>query len=260
MRFSHASSRSSLKSTRSRNLRILDHAGQPVGAEQVHVARQRGFGFHVDLDVALQAERARDDVFRQARELFLAEVRIPRERVADERVIARELLHLVFADAVAAAVADVRDFNRAGAARHVHGDDRRTHALVLDPRARNLVHVGVGLAHAEDEAALGIAQRLVLLAQLAGDGPAHGRLEEILERRGGEGAGDLARVVAPHAVADDEEAELGLDQKLVLVVLALATDVGPSVCDGYDARPGRGVEHGPPLQDSHQHALEGAAL
>ena len=45
----------------------------------------------------------------------------------------------------------------------------------------------------------------------------------------GDRAGDLARGVAAHAVGDDEEAELLVDEEVVLVVVADLADVGGGV-------------------------------
>jgi hypothetical protein len=44
----------------------------------------------------------------------------------------------------------------------------------------------------------------------------------------GDGARDLARRVAAHAVGDDEERELLVDEEVVLVVVADLADVGRS--------------------------------
>ena len=170
---------------------------------------------------------AREMMFLGSRELLFAEVGVPCERVADERMVARHLLDLAVADAVAAAVADVRDLNHAGVARDVQRDERRSHALVLEPGAGDLVDVGVGFAHAHDQAArrFGETERL-LCAALPGSAPSRWRLIEVLERRGRERARHLAGVVAAHAVADNEEVELGLDEKVIFVVVALSPDVG----------------------------------
>src|SRR5260370_16051177 len=63
------------------------------------------------------------------------------------------------------------------------------------------------------------------------------RLEDICDRRRGERAGNIACVVPTGSVGEDEKAELGSKQDVVLVVQAL-TDVGRA-CGDRSERAGR---------------------
>ena len=64
------------------------------------------------------------------------------------------------------------------------------------------------------------------------------RLVEVAERSRGEGARDLACVVAPHTVAHDEEADLGQYQELVFVVLPLPANVASATAGPIAVTPG----------------------
>ena len=95
------------------DLPVRDHRRQPVGADQVEVARLGRDRERVDVDVRLGAERPRDHrALRVHLRLLRRELAAP-QQLADERVVVRELLELLVADAVGARVADVADRDRA---------------------------------------------------------------------------------------------------------------------------------------------------
>ncbi|MEJ7721795.1 MAG: hypothetical protein WKF58_15835 [Ilumatobacteraceae bacterium] len=131
-----------------------------------------------------------------------------------------ELLHVVVVDRdapqalvteqVGAGVADVGEAERlvaGGCGDDDDGGDGGAHALLCGVGGGGVEDVGVGVADGGDE----------------GVEPSRGALEVGGHARDGEGAGDLTRLVATHAVGDDEEAlaheqavlVLGADHALV---------------------------------------------
>ncbi len=101
--------RSGALTTMSSKLLIGDGAAQAVAAEQHRVAGARRLEARVDLDGVLHPEGAHDHVLvREVRDLFLGEV-LHLLVVVEQRVVLGQLLDRAVADAVHAAVADVRD-------------------------------------------------------------------------------------------------------------------------------------------------------
>ena len=123
-------------------LRLVDHRGQPVGADEEHVARARRVDVEVDLHGRLGPQRARDHrALRVRLRLLLGEL-AARHELADQRVVAGEPHEVAAAQQVAARVAHVRDHD--GVVGHVGGGERRAHARALAVRARALVDARVG--------------------------------------------------------------------------------------------------------------------
>ena len=189
---------------------VVDHRGEPVGADEEEIARPGLDGKGVHVHVGVGAERACDH-----RALWVALGLLRRELAAadelcDERVVLGQLLELALADEVGARVADVTD----------------RHAPVLDESD------GHGRAHPGSRGVLGLplvdaAVRLLdqlvdaLLASAAG-------LLRVLQRGCGQAGCELAGLGAAHAVGHREERRL--DDEGVLVVPALA----PRVCQHRD--------------------------
>jgi hypothetical protein len=126
----------------------------------------------------------------------------------DERVVVREALEPPVAQAVEAAVADVRD-GELGLA-DVGDRQRRAHARALVVRTGELVDAAVGLAHALGQALLDAA------------GPVG---QALLEDLDGQPGGDFAGLRPAHPVGDREQRRAR--EVRVLVGLALAARVGP---------------------------------
>ena len=183
-----------------------DHRGEAVAAQQDHVAGARRIGPGVDLDVRLRAERARDDrSLRMLGGLLLGQLPAAHELV-DERVVLGEALERPVAEQVRAAVADVGD--RDMGVVDVGGGQGRAHPGPPAIRARALVDLLVGLAHALGQA----------LLRAAGVG------QPPLERLDRDPRGDLAGLGAAHPVGDHEHRRPRV--RAVLVVPPLAAGVG----------------------------------
>ncbi len=92
-----------------RDLRIRKHAREPVRAEQEAVTPGQVDLLDVDLDFGLSADGAQDLVaLRMHARFFGRQLPTPHE-LADHRVVVGDLLEHAVAQAVGAAVADVRD-------------------------------------------------------------------------------------------------------------------------------------------------------
>ena len=129
-----------------------DHRGQPVAAEQHHVAGADRVGPGVDLDLGLRAERARDDrALRMLGRLLLGQLPLPDELV-DERVVLGQARQLAVAEQIRAAVADVGD--RHLGVIEVRGREGRPHPLATVLGARAIVDPVVGLPDAIGESLL----------------------------------------------------------------------------------------------------------
>ena len=89
-----------------------DHRGQPVAAQQQHVAGAHRVGPGVDLDLGLGPERAGDDrALGVLGGLLVGQLAAP-DQLLDQRVVLGEALERAVAEQVGAAVADVRDRER----------------------------------------------------------------------------------------------------------------------------------------------------
>ena len=199
-----------------RDLRVGHQRMKPVGAEEVHVAGLGSIRAHVEIHRRPDAERAGDHVARQIREIALAQIGALDQRVGDERVIARELVELAVAHAVAAAVPRVGDVERVIPGIVGRGDDRRPHA----PVSAGVVGAGedprVGQRHRGAEVAPYVHVVAGAAAEVRGD-----------DARG-HPARHLPRLVTPHPVGDNEDVELRQQDETVLVMGTLPTDVAQS--------------------------------
>ncbi len=104
---------------------VVDHVGQAVAAEQVHVARLHGDDAMIDLDLIAQPDGAHDHVRvrrpEARRQLGVVLVQV------DERVVARDLLELALPQAVDARVTDVRQVQQVVVL--ADGDDGGAHVV-----------------------------------------------------------------------------------------------------------------------------------
>ena len=202
----------------------MEHGVQPVGAEQDHVARQELLLDHVELDRVLGPHRLGDDV-AQRMPLDLVGVQDAlTEGRGDPGVVAGELGERARPQQVAAAVAGGAHGEHVAAHQGRHRG--RAHARVLLPLVGGAVHLLVGEL---DRGLEPVAVEGEVHVQPVGPGDL--LLPVALLDEGGQGldghlGGHLARVVAPHAVADRVEVRLGVDEEVVLVQLAAAPDVG----------------------------------
>ncbi len=192
--------------------RLGDHRREAVAAQQVHVAVASPVGAGVDLDLRLRAQRARDDRALRMLDGLLGRELALADQLVDERMVVGQAQQLAVAQAVGAAVADVRDRHLLGA--DVDGRERRAHARVLGARLGELVDADVRRVRARGEAALGVG-RVV---------------EAVLEGLDREPRGDLARLRAAHAVGHHEQRRAR--EHRVLVGAALAAGVGAHVLLG----------------------------
>ena len=205
----------------------LDISREPVAREDEGVACEELHHQRVDLDSLVHADRARDRVLlRELLDLLARELAALHELVED-RVILGHLLYAPGALEIDAAVADVRD--EPLLPEDEQRRERRAHAalgLVLrgffvDLRACALHGV---LAQGDD-----VLGRDLVRARCAVDVVVEElflALDLVVHGAHGDRARDLARGVPAHAVGDDEERELLVDEKVVLVVLAHLPDVG----------------------------------
>ena len=216
-----------------RQLVVLQVAVETVRAEDEEIAGQQICHQRVDRDRGLDSDRAGDDVlvFRR-RDLLLGD-QPALELFLDDGVVLGELVRAAIPVEIDAAVADVPDHRLpAGGEQRDHG---RSHAALAQIASGDRIDVGAGLVDGA------LHQRRDLLARLDG-----GRFGESLEDRLPLGervadrfhrlrAGDLARGMPAHAISDRVQSEVLVDEKGVLVVLALVPDVGagPTLDDGH---------------------------
>ena len=207
-----ASSRSSLR------------ARSPISAAErescrpsVHRSRRPRFGNpvlqHLRRELAHRADRLGEDVLvRMGVRVLGAEQPVLHHR-RDQRVVVGELLHGLARDRVDARVADVRDHRAALA--HEHRGQRGAHAE------------GAALVGLANDRGVGVVARLQQeLAAVAQPRRARARADRGERGIDRDPAGDLARRVAAHAVRHDEEPELQVDRRAVLVVRAFDAHVG----------------------------------
>ena len=173
----------------------------------------------VDLDVRLDADRA-----AQHRRVF------PTMPAAPSVWSVVSCVSLPLAEAVAPAVADVRDVDALIVRGEVRGDDRRPHS-----------RVGFVLLRRREDALVGQQGRAAQAGPpaAAGAAPARAearRAERLADRVDAELAGDLARGVPAHPVGDDEEVVILEDRVRVLVVLSLEARVGSADRRDQDER------------------------
>src|SRR6202041_3489781 len=169
-------------------------------------------GARIDLDGLLRTQRARDDRALRVLLGFLGRQPALADQLVDERVVVGEAQQLAVAQAVGAAVADVRD--RHLLLTYVDRRQRRAHAGVLGAALGELVDVRIRRQRIRRETLLG----------------ARGVFEAAVEGLDRDPRGDLAGLRAAHAVRDDEQRRAR--QQRVLVRAALQAGVGPGVVLG----------------------------
>ena len=189
---------------------VVDHVGQPVAAEQVHVARLHRDDAMIDLDLIAQPDRAHDHVrVRRAearRQLGVVLVQV------DERVVARDLLELALPQAVDARVADVREVQKIRVLANRH--HRRAH----------VVQRRIGLRFAEHRLVRRFDRRHHLVGVVT-DGAVR-RADHFTDGGYRELRRDLSADVTTHAVAHDVQADRRIDEHRVFILLANQPDIG----------------------------------
>ena len=187
------------------DLLVLDHVAEPVRADEEDVPLLGLDREAVGVDIGVGAHRPRDHApLRMDLRLLLGEL-AGLQQLVDERVILRQLLHLLAAHEVGARVADVPD--RDGHPLDERDRHRRSHAR----------GGGVGRGAVVDEAVRLLDERVDPLRPLEPVGVAG------FERRGGELRRDLAGLRAAHPVGDGEERRR--DDVVVLVAAPPAPGV-----------------------------------
>ena len=208
----------------------LEVAVEAVAREDERVAGDELDDQRVDLDPLVDADGARDGVLLLDLLDLLARQLPALDELVVDGVVLGDLLHLAAARQVDAAVAHVRD--EALVAHDEERAQRRPHAALGGVDARLLVDLRAGALHRVLEQGDDVLRR-----DLARAGGAGGvvveqlllALDLLVHRADGDGARDLARGVAAHAVGDDEERELLVDEEVVLVVVADLADIGGGV-------------------------------
>ena len=188
---------------------VVDGPRETVRAEEEDVARGGLEQSIIDLDAVVGTDRAREHV---------SHCSVGRR----PRMIPCQLDEAAAPIAIQAAVADVRDVGAATA--DPEDDHGRAHA-----RARRVL--GGGLPNT----LVRVADRLEDALPLAFGLPERPKetplgVHFIRDRLDRELTRHLAGGVSAHSVSDDREAALGVGEVRVLVVRALQTDVGESVC------------------------------
>ena len=220
--------------------RRLEVAVQAVAREDERVARDELHDERVDLDALVDADCARDRVLLlDLLDLFATQLPALDELIVDGMVFGN-LLDASVAREIDAAVADVRDETLVA-----DDDDRaegRAHAALVRVVGRFFVDLGAstlnGVLDQGDDVLRGdLARaggaRLVVVEQLLL------ALDLLVHGAHGDRARDLAGGVAAHAVGDDEETELLVDEEVVLVVVAHLADIGGGVKPNGVAQPHR---------------------
>ena len=196
-----------LLSQHSGDVVVGDHRGEPVRADEHAVAVLQIDGREVDVHLAVDAERARDDApLRMSFRLLLGQSPLA-HHATHECVVLSQLLQRAIPEEIGARIPDVRDVG-APVVEHQQGA-RRPHAM------QRVVVLG-----AAEDRAVGLAQHLrerlrvrrVGVTQAVGDDVDRGR------------GGDIAGQMTTHAVGDREQRLL--DQVGVFVALADPARVG----------------------------------
>src|SRR5258706_2721450 len=124
-----------------------------------------------------------------------------------------------------------------------HAHERRSHALEIAPLGDRIQDPLIGEANGRLEPVRGDGEVRVVLVGPRDLGILARRGDEIGDRVDGNSGGDFAGRVATHPVGDEEEVVLRNDGEAVLVVLALASDVGHAIVDDLHAKfPGASFE------------------
>ncbi len=183
-----------------------------------------------------------DDVPRHPGEQGVVGVGVGLEHVVEQGVVAGQSLEHAFPEPVAAAIAHVGNVDVLPVVGERRGDDGRAHALVLGGPLGDLDDLAVGPLDGGGEAASdGVQSELVDVGPVA---QALGRrLEHVGHRGRRQRARDVAGVVSPGPVGQQEEPQLRSQEHVILVVLALP-DVGAASADGHQRmRQHAGFEH-----------------
>src|SRR6478672_3188669 len=205
------------------NIFILDHIREPVGTEDEYLALVGRDLLNLYIDAGLDAKGARHIVLVCGPLRLLGRVEPAVDEFLQQRVVHRHLLELVAALTVQARVPDVRD--RDLVVEEQRRDYGRAHALALRLGARGLVDDLVGAADgiAQDDVAAGQSRFAVRDRQVLA---LHVFAHEVDDGLHGNAAGDLARIIAAHAVGQHQKADVRIDGDGVLVVLADLTGIG----------------------------------
>ena len=202
---------------------VGDGARQTVGAEHVGVVDGGDFETRVDLDGLLHAERSDDDVLVGEVRDFLGREAFHLDVVVEERVVFGEALELGVAEAIDAAVADVRDVDAVVC--RENADERRAHAALFGFALGCFVDAQVRELDAGDQSIFFVALRSIHLVGPGALGIVLCLREELLHRIDSHLRCDFARSMTTHSIGNDEQAILRHDREVVLVMVAFATDV-----------------------------------
>ena len=196
-------------------LRVFDHAGQAVGADQVQVTVPQVALEHVRLDGCIRPDASRDHVAVRVVPRLLRGEEAGVHLLLHVGVVLGDLPELPVAHEVHTRVSDMAD--DPATASHEETRCGRAHALLVGLYYRALVNGAVGLTqrggHARQRLHSG---KVTEFRQLAGH-DLYGHL-----------TGNLAGCVAAHTIGDDEQPPLGISVgiKAVFVTSANAPDVG----------------------------------
>ena len=187
------------------DLIIVEHGVKAVGAQKQSVARAEVEFIDVGLHVRVGADGTRDHrtVGVESR-LGLGDL-ARFDKVGHQAMIARELLDAPVVQKIGTRVAHLGDHH--ALARHLGGRHGGAHAFAANALTRGFDDVEVGRFHGADHA----------LRVLDGIG-------QVLHRADGHLGSNLARLMAAHAVAHDEQGRS--NKKAILVVLADQAHVG----------------------------------
>ena len=155
--------------------------------------------------------------------------------LVDPRVVVGQARELPVAEEIGAAVADVGE--REDLLVQEAGDDGRPHSLQPRLRGDGGHDALVGLLDRDREPVAVEVEGVVVLERPGRLFLLARRGDELADRLDGDPRRDLAGRVPAHAVGDDEETVVQVERERVLVVLALAADVGqPERLDGRHAQ------------------------
>src|SRR5271156_1353356 len=191
---------------------------QSVGAEQVGVAVAQELFGDFNVHVLLDAERARQHVLHAAAAGLLEGNDSAAHLLGDEGMIFGELVQLLVAEKIRAAVAHVCD---AGAIfEKAHGDDGGAHAASAAQILRDLENFQVGQAHGARQAIRCVAHAFDLFSENR-ESRIGLRVAAVCQNGfGGQAAGAFAGFQAAHAVRENEQIQVRREPEAVFVVLA----------------------------------------
>jgi hypothetical protein len=209
---------------------------EPVGAQEETVVGEDVDDEDVGLDGGRGADGAREDVaVRELGELLVAQAAVL--ELLEQGVVLGDLIDLLVADHIEAAVADVAD--DAHVADDLEGHGGRGHAAGRDVAPAPLVDDLGGLLegapdHVEERVAALTHIAHAALAQLV-----EGRAQATREHAHDHRRGDLARVGSADPVGDHERPAVGVRVIGVFVVPALTARVRPRCVNQFQGPPPR---------------------